>query len=152
MACDGHIDAREINEVKLMDKKASFFDAIDLSAELSLLIVEFKTKGTKVIEELFQTLKSNKLNTIQELLILEVALRIINADEKHDENEINFIQLLRSKLELHDETIIDRFGELEILRTNEYTRNVIKKGMASQFASSVNLPELKELEDIVLTE
>jgi len=152
MACDGHIDAREISEVKLMDKKASFFDALDLSNELSQLIVEFKNKGTKVIEDLFQTLKNNKLNTIQELLILEVALRIINADEKQDENEINFIHFLRSKLELHDETIIDRFGELDILRTNEYTRNVMKKGMASQFVANVALPELKELEEIVLTE
>ncbi len=152
MACDGHIAAREINEVKLMDKKASFFDAIDLSNELSQLIVEFKNKGTKVIEELFQTLKDNKLNTIEELLILEVALRIMNADEKHDENEINFIHFLRSKLELHDETINDRFGELDILHTNEYTKNVMKKGMASEFVASVALPELKELEDIVLTE
>jgi len=152
MACDGHIAAREINEVKLIDKKASFFDAIDLSNELSQLIVEFKNKGTKVIEELFQTLKDNKLNTIEELLILEVALRIMNADEKHDENEINFIHFLRSELELHDETINDRFGELDILHTNEYTKNVMKKGMASEFVASVALPELKELEDIVLTE
>lgn len=152
MACDGHIDAREIDEIKLMDKKASFFDAIDLSIELSQLIEEFKNKGTKVIEELFQTLKNSKLNTIQELLILEVALRIINADEKHDENEIKFIHFLRSKLELHDETIIDRFGELDILHTNEYTRNVMKKGMTSEFAASVALPELKKLKEIVLTD
>ena len=47
---------------------------------------------------------------------------------------------------------VNRFGELDILHTNEYTKNVMKKGMASEFVASVALPELKELEDIVLTE
>ncbi|MCK4442091.1 MAG: TerB family tellurite resistance protein [Sulfurovaceae bacterium] len=124
MACDGNIDNREIEEMKIMDKKTSFFEAIDLSSELTQLIKELDEKGTKVIEELFVSLKNNDLNTIQELLILEVALRIINADEKHDENEIKFIHLVRAKLKVHDETINDRFGEVDILYTNEYSRNI----------------------------
>ena len=40
MACDGHIDDREIEEMKIMDKKTSFFEAIDLSDELEYLLNE----------------------------------------------------------------------------------------------------------------
>ena len=145
MACDGHIDDREVEELKIMDKKASFFEAVDLSDELEQLIKDLKNKGTKVIEELFISLRKTKLNTIQELLVLEVALRILNADNKHDENEVKFIHLLRSKLELHDETINDRFGELDILYTNEYSRNIVAGKTEIEFAENVKLPELSEL-------
>jgi hypothetical protein len=145
MACDGHIDDREVEELKTMDKNTSFFEAIDLSDELEKLIKDLKNKGTKVIEELFSCLRETKLNPIQELLILEVALRIINADEKHDENEVKFIHLLRSKLKLHDETINDRFGELDILYTNEYSRNIVAGKTEIEFAESIKLPEMSEL-------
>jgi methionine synthase II (cobalamin-independent) len=145
MACDGHIDYREVEELKIMDKNTSFFEAVDLSDELEQLIKDLKDKGSKVIEELFVSLRETKLNPIQELLVLEVALRIINADNKHDENEVKFIHLLRSKLELHDETINDRFGELDILYTNEYSRNIVAGKTEIEFAESIKLPEMSEL-------
>lgn len=145
MACDGHIDQREIDELKIMDKKTSYFSDIDLSDELKKLVNDFKEKGAQVIEELFELLRKTKLNPIQELLVLEVALRIANADERIDENEVKFINFLRSKLELHDETINDRFGKLDILYTNEYSRNIVAGKTVTEFAESVTLPEISEL-------
>lgn len=150
MTCDGHIDKREINEMKIMDTNTSFFDAIDLSNELSQLIDEFHEKGTKVIEGLFETLRNNKLNPIQELLVLEVALRIIYADEKHDENELKFIHLLRARLDLHDETISDRFGEVNILHTNEYSRNIVAGKSEIEYSESIKLPELTLMNEVLL--
>lgn len=146
MACDGHIDQREIDEMKLMDKNTSFFDSIDLSDELSQLINDFHTKGTKVVEELFATLRNIKLNPIQELLILEVALRLIYADEKHDENEVKFINLLRAKLDVHDETINDRFGDVDILHTSDYSKNIMTERHDVEFAASITLPEFNDIE------
>ena len=140
MACDGDIDNREINELKIMDKNTSYFADIDLSIELEQLIDDFKSKGAKIIEELFELLRNTKLNPIQELLVLEIALRIIYADERIDENEIKFVNFLRSKLELHDETIIDRFGELDILYTNEYSNNIVAGKTEKEFAESIKLP------------
>ena len=142
MACDGYIDDLEIKELHLIDKKTSYFASIDLSQELEQLINDFKSKGTKVIEDLFKHLRETTLNTIQELLILEVALRIVNADDKHDENEIKFINLLRSKLELHDETINDRFGKLSILRTNEYSKNITIGKIEIEHIETMKIPEL----------
>ena len=150
MACDGDIDQREIDELKIMDKNTSYFAEVDLTEELKQLVNDFKNKGTKVIEELFVSLRETKLNPIQELLILEVALRIINADNRHDENEVKFINFLRSKLELHDETIIDRFGILDILYTNEYSRNIVSGKTEMEFAKNVKLPEMSKLIQIDL--
>ncbi len=144
MACDGHIDDLEIEELHLIDKKTSYFSAVDMSKELEHLLNDFKTKGAKVIEELFITLRETTLNTIQELLILEIALRIINADGKHDENEIKFVNLLRSKLELHDETINDRFGKLSILHTSEYSKNITISKAEIDFVDTFKIPELTQ--------
>lgn len=145
MACDGYIDDLEIKELHIMDKKTSYFASIDLSQELEYLVNDFKNKGTQVIEELFEHLREIKLNTIQELLVLEVALRVINADNKHDENEIKFINLLRSKLELHDEIINDRFGKLSILRTNEYSKNITIGKIGQEYLKTMKIPELSVL-------
>ena len=124
--------------------------SLTMSEELKQLIKDLDKKGTKVIEELFVCLRETKLNPVQELLVLEVALRIINADAKHDENEVKFIHLLRSKLELHDETINDRFGELDILYTNEYSRNIVAGKSEIEFAENVKLPEMSEFIQIDL--
>ena len=148
MACDGHIDEREIDEMKVMDKNTSFFHDIDLSRELSELISELDNKGVQIINDLFKTLKDNILNPIQELIILEVALRIINADQKHDENEIKFIRFLRANLKLHDNEIVDRFGEIDILHTNSHVKNVVKGQNNKDFIKNLSLPEINEIKKI----
>jgi hypothetical protein len=147
MACDGHIDEREIDEMKVMDKNTSFFHDIDLSRELSELISELDNKGVQIINDLFKTLKDNILNPIQELIILEVALRIINADDKHDENEIKYIRFLRANLKLHDKEIVDRFGEIDILHMSS-TKNVVKEGNTRDFTKDLTLPEINEIKKI----
>lgn len=83
MACDGHIDKQEVEEIKKMNKNTTYFGDIDLSEELDILLRNLAKHGKKVVNDLFQ-----------ELLLLEVALRIIHADEKNDENEIKFLKLL----------------------------------------------------------
>jgi uncharacterized tellurite resistance protein B-like protein len=149
MACDGDIDKREIEELKIMDKNTSYFAEIDLSDELEILIKELETKGVKVIEDLFKTLRKTKLNPIQELLILEVALRIIYADKKVDDNEVKFLNLLRSMLEVHDEIIFDRFGEVEILYINEYISKLNQSD--DDFLANLNLPDMVDIKNIDLT-
>ena len=149
MACDGYIDEKEVEEMKLIDKQTSYFKDIDLSDELKNLIKELEEKGVKVIEELFETLRNTKLNPIQELLVLEVALRIIYADKKIDDNEVRFLNLLRSMLEIHDEIIFDRFGEVEILYMNEYISKLSKTN--DEFLSKLNLPGIDEIKKIDLT-
>jgi len=148
MVCDGHIDERETDEIKMMGKNTTFFHDIDLSEELSKLISELSKKGTQVINDLFKTLKESILNPIQELIILEVALRIINADHIHDENEIKFVNLLRAQLKLHDEEIVGRFGDIGILHTSSHLKNVVKGQSNKDFTKSLRLPKINEIREI----
>jgi len=140
MACDGHIDELEIEEMKKIDTSTSYFNDIDLSSELTRLISSVKSRGKIIVKELFQTLRENELSTVQELLIVEVALRIINADNKVDENEIKFLNFLRSKLDVANETLIDRFGSIPSLVNMNYDK-LKPMDLQEQFIKSMLFPE-----------
>lgn len=149
MACDGHIDSREVDEMRAMDKNTSFFDGVDLSEALSDLVEELGRKGVQVIEELFRSLRGNMLNPIQELLILEVAVRIINSDEKHDDNEIRFLHLLRAKLDLPDEIIFDRFGDVPLLQTSGFANTIVAGDSEARFTEDIKLSFAADFKDAV---
>tara|TARA_B100000780_G_C21117301_1_gene452154 strand:+ start:2041 stop:2547 length:507 start_codon:yes stop_codon:yes gene_type:complete len=149
MACDGHIDELEIEEMKKIDTSTSYFNDIDLSSELTRLISSVKSRGKIIVKELFQTLRENELSTVQELLIVEVALRIINADNKVDENEIKFLNFLRSKLDVANETLIDRFGSIPSLVNMNYDK-LKPMDLQEQFIKSMLFPETTILKEIDL--
>lgn len=150
MTCDGHIDEKEIEEIQLMDKNTTYFGDMDVSDALNEAIKDMKLHGYKVIENLFKDLREMKLNTVQELLILEVTLRIIHADQKVDENELRFLKLLRGRLALHDEIIIERFGKDVLLFAKEYADEVLVD--EKKYLSRFKLPDLKDMGEIDITD
>lgn len=147
MGCDGEIDELEVEEMRKIDNNTSFFNNVDLSRELDVLISAFKDKGTLLVSELFEELKRVELSPIQELIILEVALRLINADGKQDENEKRFVQHLRAHLKVHDEEIFDRFGQLEILHTSPHA-NRLKRSGNSKGELDIKMPRHDVLEEV----
>ena len=97
---------------------------------------------------IFALLMESKLTTVQELLILEVALRIINADEKVEENEKWLFRILRSKLRVHNETIIDRFGQIRLLFDKDFKANISHHIILYEYSSKFELPDIVNLEEI----
>jgi hypothetical protein len=145
MACDGHIDEREVNEIKLMNKSSAYFNGIDLTDELEELLSDLKKRGKHIVDELFDILAKLDLGVVQELLILEVSFRLVHADEKVDENEIKFLRFLRSKLKIHDEVIRDRFGVVEYLFDKDYSQDIVKSKTHDDLLATIAIPEFKDL-------
>jgi len=148
MACDGEIEEREVNEIKKMNESSAYFQGIDLAGELEELLLDLKATGKKIVDDLFKLLAEVEISTVQELLILEVALRLVYADAKIDENEIKFIRFLRSKLNLHDEIIRDRFGAVEFLYDKDYFQDVIKQEVHDELFASITIPDISELSKV----
>jgi len=145
MACDGHIDEREINEIKEMNKSSAYFHGINLSGELDELLQDLNENGNRIVDELFEMLEKLETSTVQELLLLEVSFRIIAADKKEDENEKKFVRLLRSHLRVHDKIIRDRFGVVEYLFDKDYSQDIIKSETYEDLFSSLAIPDFKDL-------
>lgn len=148
MACDGNIDESEIEEMKKIDLSTTYFNDIDLSIELDNLISDLKNKNVKIVKNLFDSLRENTLSISQELLILEVTLRIINADNIIDENEVRFLNLIRSKLDVADKIISERFGKISYLKNLNYGEIQINE---SNLINEINITDIKNWEDVNLT-
>jgi hypothetical protein len=148
MACDGHIDDREVEEIRLMEKSASYFKDIDLSEELEKLLVEIKTHDKLIVDQLFKSLKELDLSIVQEMVILEVAFRLINADKRVDENEVKFVQYLRSKLKIHDQLIKDRFGLIDYFESSSYRTDITDEILRRNTILHFEIPEFEILNSI----
>lgn len=147
MTCDGVVDDREIAELSEIDRETAYFRDLDLSGELSELTDGLRFKGRELLQGLITEVRSTELSWVQEMLLVEVVLRIIGADEHHDANEVRFLRMLRSALSVPDEVLLDRFGDLPwkmgMLRENVDLFRVPDFGFEAAFSS---LPELKSMD------
>jgi len=113
MACDGDIDSREVSLIKKLQKENKIFGEIDLNAELDSLLLAINKDGLQFLRSYFRELKSFKLSAANELKLIEVAIDTIKADDKVEYSEIKFFKVIRSKLEIEDELILEKHPDFE---------------------------------------
>ena len=116
IACDGDIDDREIEALKKIEKETPYFSGVDLSSKLQKSLKKCLTDIEKFKNNIFKKLSKIELNIIQELMILEISLRIISADNVELEVEKDFIKELRKYLKIEDFLIYERFGDISYLK------------------------------------
>ncbi len=110
MACDGEVAESEVAEMKEMLINSPYFDSLDHETELKLAFADLKLNGTKSIQMFFQTLENSDLSERQELQMVEVLIRMVQADNKVDDNELIFMHNIKSRLKkLSDEKLIVHF-------------------------------------------
>lgn len=115
VSCDGDIDEREIRELRHIDKSTAYFDDIDLSYDLDRFFENFKDNSSKTIDDVIFKIENENLNPVQEMLILEISLRLIYADTIVHDKEKKYIQKVRACLDIQDDLIKDRFGDIDFL-------------------------------------
>lgn len=147
MACDGEIHEDEIKEIENISQTTPYFGKIDYTKETKDIVADITKHGTGTIKKHFLNLKQSNLTPVQELLLLEVLMRIINADKVQDPNEIKFLQIVNSSLKVHDEIIMERFGNTELLFDRDYKQ--VDKSFKKKFISELRLPKLKNLQGYV---
>ena len=64
-------------------------------------------------------LKDALLNPVEEMLVLEIALRLVYSDVKIDPKEIDFLKTIRGCLSIDDEIMTQRFGVIDFLVSSE---------------------------------
>lgn len=109
MACDGSIEDSEIAEIKNMADNEIYFMGYDIEEPFESSLSYIKQNGKKAINQYLNELNQLNLNEKQELILIEVLIRTIESDNKIEENEIKFLQMVKSKLDISEEKIITRF-------------------------------------------
>ena len=109
MACDGDIVDTEIEEIKSIVANEIYFMGYDFEIPLKNSIVDIKTKGKASINQYLQDLEAVSFSEHQKILLIEVLLRIIEADDDVKSGEIKFLQMVKAKLNVDQQTLIVKF-------------------------------------------
>jgi uncharacterized tellurite resistance protein B-like protein len=146
MACDGKIHKDEIDEIRKISETTTYFEKIDYAKEIDSIVSDIAKNGKNTIQKLFRTIKENELTHVQELLLVEVLMRIIYADNVKDPNEVMFLNIVRSYLKIHSEMLMQRFGNTDLLFNKDCKEvvksNEVKKSTQNQFFTNLTLPKL----------
>lgn len=113
MACDGDIDKREVKLIKQLQKEHKTFGEIDINAELDTLLLAINKDGHQFLKGYFNELSTTELTEANELKLIEVAIDTIKADEKVEYSEIKFFKVIRSKLKIDNEPILEKHPDFE---------------------------------------
>ena len=113
MACDGDIDKREVKLIKQLHKEKKTFGEIDINAELDIMLLAINQDGHQFLKEYFKELTTSELTEANELKLVEVAIDTIKADDKVEYSEIKFFKVIRSKLKIDNEIILDKHPDFE---------------------------------------
>ena len=113
MACDGDIDKREVELIKNLHKENKTFGEIDINHEMDTLLTHINKEGHQFFKNYFNELTNFELSETGELKLIEVAIDTIKADEKVEYSEIKFFKVIRSKLKIKDEPILEKHPDFE---------------------------------------
>ena len=113
MACDGDIDKREVKLIKQLQKEHKTFGEIDINAELDTLLLAINKDGHQFLKGYFNELTTTELTEANELKLIEVAIDTIKADDKVEYSEIKFFKVIRSKLRIDNEPILEKHPDFE---------------------------------------
>lgn len=136
MACDGEIHNDEISELQDLTENSIYFSGIDHDKELSYLIDQFKTHGSKAITIFFDSLKKSDISSIQKEHMLNVLIRIIKADNRIDDNEVVFLHNIRNIFQISDNEIIIKFPQDIKILTKKYDEKIIESTKLSDMSFS----------------
>jgi len=148
MACDGEIHEVEIKELKDIANSTSYFKGIEYKPLLEELVRKIRKRGRSSIKEYFELIIKTEFSSSEELLILEVSLRIIQADKRIDQNEERFILILRRALSISDEILKMRFGNIpHIMLTRDGDFEEAKRIIPNNIVNVMNDIKLNSLEE-----
>lgn len=109
MAIDGIIHDHEKEELLNIVKKTPYFFDFEFNDHLDNNLILLKKEGKDAINNLLDTISGSELNEKQELILIEVLLKIIEADDNISNDEVKFLHLIKSRLKTTEETLISRF-------------------------------------------
>jgi uncharacterized tellurite resistance protein B-like protein len=109
MACDGDIAETEIDEIKSIVANEIYFMGYEFEEQLKNNVENIKANGKGAINQYLFDIEANNLNEHQEILLVEVLLRVIEADNDIQASELKFLQMAKAKLKVDEQTLIVKF-------------------------------------------
>ena len=153
MVCDGDIDKRELQLIKQLHKKRKTFGEIDINSELDTLLLAINQDGHQFLRSYFNELTSSELSEANELKLIEVAIDTIKADDIIEYSEIKFFKVIRSKLKIDNESILEKHPDFEDYLEQDIISDSYLARLQDDFFDIQVLPKfelISEIDDDIL--
>jgi uncharacterized tellurite resistance protein B-like protein len=148
MACDGEIDHREVKLIKMLHDSHQTFGDIDIQSELDSLLLAINHDGHKFLKDYFSELSSASLSQENELKLIEVAIDTIKADDEVEYSEVKFFKVIRSKLKIDDEPILEIHPDFEEYLEQDIMSNSYLSKLQDDFFDTHISTEFKLVNEI----
>lgn len=112
-ACDGEIALEEVDLVKNISQNEKIFEGINIEDVLNEYIKEVNHSGKQFLKNYLNELNDLELSTDQQIKLIELAIRMIEADNQILYSEVKFFKKLRNRLTINDEVILSVHPEYE---------------------------------------
>lgn len=113
MACDGEIAEEEIELIKNYVTDTDIFGSVDVEKTLNEYIANINQNGMAFLKSYLKDLKTTEKTEEDELLIVNIAIQMIEADNEILYSELKFFKRLRACLDITDDAILKKYPDKE---------------------------------------
>lgn len=113
MACDGDIASEELELIKIFASNSDLFLNLDIESKLNEYVADINLRGMSFLSAYLKDISNADLTESQELNLVEIAIRMIEADNKVEYSEISFFKKIRSYLRISDNAILGKLPNKE---------------------------------------
>ncbi len=146
MACDGHIDNREVDLIRSLCATSPVFAKFNFEEEINSLVARINIGSKDFIKRYFELLHNANLSEKEELTLVDFAIQTIKADEQVEYSEVKFFKAIRSRLKVSNEKIIELHPETEYYLEDEIVNDSYLDKIVNQYFETVELPQFGHLE------
>ncbi|PIB36344.1 hypothetical protein BFP72_13540 [Reichenbachiella sp. 5M10] len=135
MTCDGHIDKKEVVSIMQMAQNKHTFGDIEIDQELEKMLKKINLKGTEYLKDYFRKVHKAGLTDEEQLQIIQIAADVIYADLEVKEDEVKFLRVLRTMLNVSDSVILTQFPQLakDFMWEDEFTDSYVQELYSNYF-------------------
>jgi uncharacterized tellurite resistance protein B-like protein len=147
LASDGNIDKQEIDLIQSIFSNYEQFRDLQLQNKLNYYIEQYNNLGREFINNYFDILIENSLSFEQEIAIIDIAIKTIQADQIIEYSEIKFFKIIRRNLKVSNDEILKLFPEIEMYLEEDIVIETNFNKLKNQF---FEITELQKFESITL--
>ena len=145
MASDGHIDDREITQIKSMCEKSTLFIDFNFQEEINLLIDKINVDSKVFMSKYLDLLHNANLTEAEEITLIDFAIKTIKADEVIEYSEIKFFKNIRHRIKLTDDIIVKLHPDFELYLDEDIRTDNFLDKISKQYLEYTVLPQFKEV-------
>ena len=113
MSCDGDIAPEEVQLVRELVAKTDLFKGLEVETLLNNYIESINKNGVAFLNQYLSEVAENKLTKEEQLCLVDLAIKTIEADNIIQYSEVKFFKKIRVRLPLTDEESLEKHPDKE---------------------------------------